>query len=330
MIGQTVGQYKIVEKLGAGGMGEVFLAEDGKLDRKVALKFLPPGMASEPDVKARFMQEAKAASALNHPNVCTIHDIQEHDGQLYIVMEYVDGTTLADKKGQLSVKKAVDIIADVADGLAAAHEKGIVHRDIKAENIMLRADGIAQVMDFGLAKLRGVSRLTREGSTVGTTPYMSPEAIQGHDLDYRTDLYSLGVVLFELVTGRLPFDAVHETAVMYEIVNVDAPPPSAVRRDLDPELDRIILECLDKDPEERYQSAKGLAKDLRRFSRRLDACAPARCPPSNRCISNHPASLRKGMRVRPTRALPIKAQFSRLHQALRRHRHQSLRNSHGL
>jgi serine/threonine protein kinase/Tol biopolymer transport system component len=267
MIGTTVSHYKVIEKLGAGGMGEVFLAEDAKLDRKVALKFLPPGMASDPDVKARFMQEAKAASALNHPNVCTIHDIQEHEGQMYIVMEYVDGATLADKKNQLSVKKAVEIVAQVADGLAAAHEKGIVHRDIKAENIMLRSDGIAQVMDFGLAKLRGVSRLTKEGSTVGTTAYMSPEAIQGHDLDYRTDLYSLGVVLFELLTGRLPFDAVHETAVMYEIVNVDAPPPTALRSELDPELDRIVLECLDKDPEERYQSAKGLARDLRRFNR---------------------------------------------------------------
>jgi serine/threonine protein kinase len=267
MIGQTISHYTIVDKLGEGGMGEVFLAEDAKLDRKVALKFLPPDVASDPEVKARFIQEAKAASALQHPNVCTIHDIQEHDGRMYIVMEHVDGATLADKKGQLSLKKAVNVAAQVADGLGAAHEKGIVHRDVKAENIMLRADGIAQIMDFGLAKLRGVSRLTREGSTVGTTPYMSPEAIQGHDTDHRTDLYSLGVVLFELVTGRLPFDAVHDTAVMYEIVHVDAPPPSAVQPGLDPELDRIILECLEKDPDERYQSARELAKDLRRFTR---------------------------------------------------------------
>ncbi len=267
MIGQTIAQYKIVGKLGEGGMGEVFLAEDAKLDRKVALKFLPPEVASDPDVKARFIQEAKAASALNHPNVCTIHDIQELDGRMYIVMEHVDGATLADKRDQLSMKKAVDIGAQIADGLAAAHEKGIVHRDIKAENIMLRSDGIAQIMDFGLAKLRGVSRLTREGSTVGTTSYMSPEATQGHDTDHRTDIYSLGVVLFELLTGRLPFDAVHETAVMYEIVHVDAPPPSAVKPDVDAELDRIVLECLDKDPDERYQSARELAKDLRRHKR---------------------------------------------------------------
>jgi serine/threonine protein kinase/Tol biopolymer transport system component len=267
MIGQTLSHYKIIEKLGAGGMGEVYLAEDAKLDRTVALKFLPPDMATEADVKARFVQEAKAASALKHPNVCPIHDIQEHEGRLYIVMEHVEGATLTDKKGQLSVKKAVDVIAQVAEGLAAAHEKGIIHRDIKADNIMLRDDGIAQIMDFGLAKLRGVSRLTREGSTVGTTAYMSPEAIQGHDSDHRTDIYSLGVVLFELVTGRLPFDAVHETAVMYEIVNVDAPPISAIKPDIDPELDRIVLECLDKDPDERYQSARELAKDLRRHNR---------------------------------------------------------------
>jgi serine/threonine protein kinase len=267
MIGQTISQYKITRKLGEGGMGEVFLAEDARLDRTVALKFLPPGMAQAPDIKARFIQEAKAASALKHPNVCTIHDIQEHEGRMFIVMEHVEGTTLAEKKGQLSIKKAVDIAAQVADGLAAAHEKGIVHRDIKAENIMLRDDGLAQIMDFGLAKLRGVSRLTKEGSTVGTTAYMSPEALQGHDTDHRTDIYSLGVVLFELVTGRLPFDAIHETAVMYEIVNVDAPPPSAVRADVDPELDRIVLECLDKEPDERYQSARELAKDLRRFNR---------------------------------------------------------------
>ena len=239
MIGTTISHYTIVEKLGEGGMGEVFLAEDAKLDRKVALKFLPPDVASDPDVKARFIQEAKAASALNHPNVCTIHDIQEHDGRMYIVMEHVDGDTLADKRDQLSLKKAGDIGAQIADALAAAHEKGIVHRDIKAENIMIRSDGIPQIMDFGLAKLRGVSRLTREGSTVGTTSYMSPEAIQGHDLDHRTDIYSLGVVLFEMLTGRFPFDAVHETAVMYEIVNVDAPPPSAVNPGLDAELDRL-------------------------------------------------------------------------------------------
>ena len=173
MIGQTISHYKILEKLGEGGMGVVYKAEDTKLKRTVALKFLPPQSSASEDDKARFIQEAQAASALNHPNVCTIHDIQEHDGQMFIVMEFVDGQTLRQKRGTISFKQAVDIGIQLADGLAAAHEKGIVHRDIKPENIMIRKDGIAQIMDFGLAKLRGnVSRLTKEGSTVGTAGYM--------------------------------------------------------------------------------------------------------------------------------------------------------------
>ncbi len=154
MIGQTISHYKILEKLGEGGMGVVYKAEDTKLDRLVALKFLPERLNASEQDKARFIQEAKAASSLNHPNVCTIHDIQEHDGQMFIVMEFVDGQTLHDKKGSISFKQAIDISIQIADGLAAAHDKGIVHRDIKPENIMIRNDGIAQIMDFGLAKLR--------------------------------------------------------------------------------------------------------------------------------------------------------------------------------
>ena len=182
MIGQTISHYKILEKLGEGGMGVVYKAEDTKLDRMVALKFLPQHLAASEQDKARFIQEAKAASSLNHPNVCTIHDIQEHDGQLFIVMEFVDGQTLREKKGAISYKQALDIGIQIADGLAAAHEKGIIHRDIKPENIMIRKDGIAQIMDFGLAKLRAsgskITRLTKEGSTVGTAGYMSPEQVQ--------------------------------------------------------------------------------------------------------------------------------------------------------
>src|SRR5467141_4203620 len=221
MIGQTISQYKILEKLGEGGMGVVYKAEDGKLDRLVALKFLPSHLASSEQDKARFIQEAKAASALNHPNVCTIHDIQEHDGQMFIVMEFVDGETLRAKKGLISFKQAIDIGIQVADGLAAAHEKGIVHRDIKPENIMIRKDNIVQIMDFGLAKLRAgrTTRLTKEGSTLGTAGFMSPEQVQGLDVDHRSDIFSLGVVLYELFTGQMPFRGVHETALMYEIVN---------------------------------------------------------------------------------------------------------------
>src|SRR5271169_6510484 len=261
MIGQTVSHYKILEKLGEGGMGVVYKAEDTKLKRTVALKFLPPQSSTSEDDKARFIQEAQAASALNHPSVCTIHDIQEHGGQMFIVMEFVDGQTLRQKRGTISFKQAVDIGIQLADGLAAAHEKGIVHRDIKPENIMIRKDGIAQIMDFGLAKLRGnVSRLTKEGSTVGTAGYMSPEQIQGLDADHRSDIFSYGVVLFELFTGQLPFKGVHETALAYEIVNVDAAPMTSIKSDLDPNLDAIVLDCLEKDVKERCQSVAEVAR----------------------------------------------------------------------
>jgi serine/threonine protein kinase/Tol biopolymer transport system component len=267
MIGQTISHYKVVEKLGEGGMGIVYKAQDTNLDRFVALKFLPAHLAASEQDKARFIQEAKSASALNHPNVCTIHDIQEHDGQLFIVMEFVDGQTLQEKKSILSQKQALDIGIQIADGLAAAHEKGIVHRDIKPENIMIRKDGIVQIMDFGLAKLKGASRLTKEGSTVGTAGYMSPEQVQGQDADHRSDIFSLGVLLFEMLSGQPPFKGVHETAIAYEIVNVDSPPLSSIKPNIPPELDAIVLECLEKDPKERTQSASQISVDLKRYRR---------------------------------------------------------------
>ena len=269
MIGQTISNYHILEKLGEGGMGVVYKAEDTKLKRTIALKFLPPELAASAQDKARFVQEAQAASALNHPNVCTIHDIQEHDGQMFIVMEFVDGQTLREKMSSINPAKAIDVGVQIAEGLSAAHEKGIVHRDIKPENIMVRKDGIVQIMDFGLAKLRAsrASRLTKAGSTIGTAGYMSPEQVQGQETDHRSDIFSLGVLLYELFTGELPFKGVHETALMYEIVNVDPAPMSVVKPELDPELDRIVLECLQKEPDERYNSVKDIAKDLKRFKR---------------------------------------------------------------
>ncbi len=270
MIGETFLHYKILEKLGEGGMGEVYKAKDTKLDRFVALKFLPSQLTSSEDDKARFIQEAKAASAINHPNICTIYDIQENNGKLFIVMEYVAGKTLKDKKGSLSEKQILDIGIQVAEGLAAAHEKGIVHRDIKLENIMIRKDGTILIMDFGLAKLYkegNVSRLTKAGTTVGTMGYMSPEQVQGLDVDHRTDIFSLGVVLYELLAGEAPFKGMHDTAIMYEIVNVDPPPISSIKNDFNPQLDEIILECLEKDKDERCQSAKELAKDLRKVKK---------------------------------------------------------------
>ena len=270
MIGETILHYKIIEKLGEGGMGEVYKAEDTKLDRFVALKFLPSQMTASDDDKARFIQEAKAASAMNHPNVCTIHSIEENNNQTFIVMEFVEGKTLKDKKDSLSEKQILEIGIQVAEGLAAAHDKGIVHRDIKPENIMIRKDGIAQIMDFGLAKLRetsGVSRLTKAGTTMGTMGYMSPEQVQGLDVDRRTDIFSLGVVLYELLSGEPPFKGMHETAIMYEIVNIDPPQISSFKEGINPELDQLILECLEKDKDERFQSAKELARSLRKLKR---------------------------------------------------------------
>jgi eukaryotic-like serine/threonine-protein kinase len=270
LAGQTILHYKILEQIGQGGMGEVYKAQDTKLDRYVALKFLPSQLTASEDDKARFIQEAKAASAMNHPNVCTIYDIQENKGRLFIVMEYVDGKTLKDKKDSLSEKQILEIGVQTAEGLAAAHEKGIVHRDIKPENIMVRKDGIVQIMDFGLAKLYtsgNVSRLTKAGTTMGTMGYMSPEQVQGLDVDHRTDIFSLGVVLYEMLAGETPFKGVHETAIMYEIVNVDPPPISTVKEGIDPQIDEIILECLEKDKDERCQSAKELAKDLRKVKK---------------------------------------------------------------
>ncbi len=270
MIGQTISQYNILEKLGEGGMGVVYKAQDTKLDRFVALKFLPAHLAASEQDKARFIQEAKSASALNHPNVCTIHDIADHEGQLFIVMEFVDGKSLKEKKEQLAQKQILEIGVQVAEGLAAAHEKGIVHRDIKPDNIMIRKDGIVQIMDFGLAKLYtsgSGSRLTKAGTTMGTIGYMSPEQVQGMDVDHRTDIFSLGVVMYELLAGESPFKGVHETAIMYEIVNVDPAPLTTVKEGIDPELDQCILECLQKEKDDRCQSAKELAKDLRRIKK---------------------------------------------------------------
>ncbi len=267
MISGTILHYEILEKLGEGGMGEVYRAHDTKLDRFVALKFLPEAVSNSSDETARFIHEAQAAAALNHPNICTVYGIEESDGKYFIAMEFVDGQTLRARMGNLSLKQAVDIGIQIAEGLGAAHEKGIVHRDVKPENIMIRKDGIAQVMDFGLAKLRGTSRLTKEGSTVGTAGYMSPEQVQGQDTDHRSDIFSLGVLLFEMFAGELPFKGMHETAVAYEIVNVDSPPMSSIKPEIPPDLDAIVLECLEKDPRERTQSAGQVALDLKKYRR---------------------------------------------------------------
>ena len=293
LTGRNISHYTILQKLGEGGMGIVYKALDVSLGRPVALKFLPAHLASSDTDRARFLQEAKAASAINHPNICTIYSVEEHESELFIAMEYVDGQTLRARLQSLEgspmpLAQAMDIGIHVADALAGALEHGIVHRDIKPENIMIRKDGVVQIMDFGVAKLRGVSRLTREGTTFGTSGYMSPEQVQGHDVDHRSDVFSLGIVLYEMLTGQVPFKGIHETALHYEIVNVDALPPSAVTADISPDLDKIILECLAKDVSERYQSAAEVAKDLRRLRRDSErkvvtrSTAPRTCRPAIR------------------------------------------------
>jgi eukaryotic-like serine/threonine-protein kinase len=278
MIGQKISHYEILEQLGEGGMGIVYKARDLALNRMVALKFLPDRASTAPEETARFIQEAQAAAALNHPNICTIYGIEEFDGTHFIAMEFVDGRTLQSKKTSLSPKQAIDIGIQIAEGIAAAHEQGIVHRDIKPENIMLRKDGSVVVMDFGVARLRGASRLTKEGSTVGTVGYMSPEQVQGFDADHRSDLFSLGVILYELLAGRSPFRGVHAAAITYEIVHVGPPPLSAIMPGIDPELERLILECLVKDPRERSQSAAELARHLRHLKRDADITRSRQIP----------------------------------------------------
>jgi serine/threonine protein kinase len=277
MIGKTISHYRIQEKLGQGGMGVVYRAEDTKLRRAVALKFLPTHLAAHGEERDRFLLEAQAASSLNHPNICTIYQIDEVNGETFIAMELVEGSTLREwiqrKAGEaegyrkLALRDAIGIALQIADGLQAAHDKQIVHRDVKSENVMVTPDGRAKVMDFGLAKLHGVSKLTKAGSTIGTMAYMSPEQVEGLETDHRTDIFSFGVLLFELFTGRLPFQAVHEAALMYEIINTEPPALGSVRQSIDEEINRIVMTCLEKDRETRYQSMREVAADLRRYRR---------------------------------------------------------------
>jgi serine/threonine-protein kinase len=269
MIGQTVSHYKILEKLGEGGMGVVYKAEDLTLKRTVALKFLPQHLTSTEAEQARFLQEAQAAATLNHPNICTIHAVGEADTpggghQRFIDMEYVDGTTLRKRLPFSSFSDAVTIAAQVGEALQEAHAKGIVHRDIKADNIMVNAKGQAKVMDFGLAKLKGSLKLTKTSSTVGTLAYMAPEQIQGGEVDARSDIFSFGIVLFEMLTGKTPFRGEHEAAAMYSIMNEEPDSLLKYRPELSPDLERIIRRALEKDPADRFQSAADMVSELRR------------------------------------------------------------------
>ena len=269
MIGETVLHYKILEKLGEGGMGIVYLAEDHNLERKVAIKFLPRHIAGNSEERERFKIEAKAAAALNHSNIATIYAIEESDDDTFIVMEFIDGIELKDKikSGPISTKEAVNIAIQIAEGLEAAHKKGIVHRDIKSQNIMITKDGKVKIMDFGLAKMRGGTQLTKVGSTVGTAVYMSPEQAKGEEVDHRTDIWSFGVVLYEMITGKLPFKGEYDQAVVYSIIN-DEPELS---NSVSPELNYIINKAIAKEREDRYQDADEFLIDLTEIKNELTA-----------------------------------------------------------
>jgi eukaryotic-like serine/threonine-protein kinase len=274
MIGKLVSHYEITEKLGEGGMGVVYKAEDTRLKRVVALKFLPPDLTRDTEAKQRFTHEAQAASALQHTNVCNIHDIDEtSDGQLFIVMDCYEGETLKEKikarpersreDQRLKIEEAIDIVQQIAGGLSRAHAKGIIHRDIKPANIFITTDGVAKILDFGLAKLAGrQTQLTKTGSTLGTIAYMSPEQARGEEVDHRTDIWSLGVLLYEMVSGKLPFASEYSMAAVYSILNEEPKPLSTLNSAIPAKLETIVKKMLAKNLEERYQNFDEMLLDL--------------------------------------------------------------------
>jgi eukaryotic-like serine/threonine-protein kinase len=266
-IGDIIRQYKLIEKIGAGGMGVVYKALDTRLNRTVALKFLPEYEQTSETDRARFLQEARAASAINHPNICVIYDLKEHAGEQFIVMEYVEGWTLkqmAMKQEKIPIEACIDYALQISGALQAAHEQGIVHRDIKSENIMVTPSGQIKVMDFGLALVKGLQRLTRSSGTAGTIAYMSPEQIEGKEVDGRADIFSFGVVLYELLTGHLPFTGENPAAVIHAILN-QAPTPIPTYRQVQPEITALVEHALEKQVENRIQSFQDVNNELERI-----------------------------------------------------------------
>jgi serine/threonine protein kinase len=271
IIGSSISHYKIVEKLGEGGMGVVYKAEDVKLERTVALKFLAQHLLNDAEAKERFLREAKAAAALHHSNVCPVHEIDEVDGKTFLAMAFLEGESLEDRiaQGPLSIKEALDIARQVAEGLDAAHAKAIVHRDIKPANIMVDSKGHATIMDFGLARLTEASRLTKKDTAMGTVAYMSPEHAQGIEVDSRTDIWAVGCVLYEMVSGQRPFLGQYDQALLYEIIHEEAAPLTSIRAGVPMELEFIVGECLAKDRDDRTGAAHDLARKLRTLAEKL-------------------------------------------------------------
>ncbi len=267
MIGRKLLHYKILEKLGEGGMGVVYRAEDAKLERHVAIKFLPREIATSGDEKKRFTKEARAAAALNHPNIATIHAIEEADDEMFIVMEYIEGRELREiiKTKPLTLNDALDVIEKIADGLKLAHSKGIIHRDVKSNNIMMAEDGTVKIMDFGLAKVKGSAQVTEPGSTGGTFAYMSPEQVSGEEVDHRSDIWSLGVVFYEMLTGRLPFQSDYHAALIFTILNNEPLEPSQLDSTIPAALDPIVMKMLQKERDLRYSGIEEFVNDLRGF-----------------------------------------------------------------
>jgi len=265
MISQTISHFKILEKIGEGGMGVVYLAEDTELHRKVALKFLPANYTADPELNARFKREARAAAALNHPNIITVYEVGEFEGKTYIAMEYVAGESLKARMGKetLSIEQVVDYTVQICAGLSKAHEAGIVHRDLKPENVMVDRDNRLRILDFGLAKLRDTTQLTRASSTLGTINYMSPEQFRSPDVDHRTDIWSLGVIVYEMLAGQLPFKADYEAAIMYSVMNEEPEPISSLKAEIPGQLELAVTKALCKNPDARYQAVGDLAADLR-------------------------------------------------------------------
>ncbi len=302
MVGTVLKHYLIETELGKGGMGVVYRARDTRLGRLVALKMITPGLVANPERRSRLLLEARSAAAISHPAIAQVYDIDEVDGNLFIAMEYVDGRTVSRliADGELDLMGAIEIALQVAEGLAKAHDAGILHRDIKSDNIMVTRDGHAKLLDFGLAKLvepetgeplspvelsRTLTRgrvQTIPGAVMGTLSYMSPEQARGRELDRRSDIFSLGIVLYEMVTSELPFKGETPIDTMHAIAYEEARPVTLVRRNLTPELHRIVFRCLRKNPDDRYPDAHALAEDLRRLKHDLETGTTTRLPAGDR------------------------------------------------